>query len=176
MSTNPKTHFRKVFKSDHLSVADLEDFSENGSDLSFTISHVRQEYDVKVAGRKGNFNIAYFKEKIKPLVLNATNSKVLKERTQSSFVEDWRDLPIQLYIDPNASIGGDKVGGVRIHPNAPEVKKRAVVTPDDSSLWNRAKNSFRTTGNLNKVKAGADISPELEQQLINEVMSEQGHA
>ena len=45
MSEN-KTHYRKVFKSYHLGVADLEDFMEAGSKLVFPISHVKQEHNV----------------------------------------------------------------------------------------------------------------------------------
>ena len=47
-----KTHCRKVFKSDHLGVAGLEDYAKAGSSLIFTISHVNQEYGTKVAGKK----------------------------------------------------------------------------------------------------------------------------
>ena len=78
MKQETKTHYRKVFKSDHLGIADLEDFIEEKVQLIFTIKHVKQEIGVSVAGKKGNFNIAYFVEPIKPLVLNATNSKVVK--------------------------------------------------------------------------------------------------
>lgn len=115
-----KTHYRKVFKSDHLGVADLEDLLEAGSDLIFTIKQVKQEFNVSVAGKKGNFNIAYFDERIKPLVLNATNSKTLKLLSGgSSFVEDWQNLRVQLYIDANVKMKGDTVGGVRISPRPP---------------------------------------------------------
>ena len=64
-----KTHYRKVFKSDHLGCADLEDFIEQSSDLIFTIKQVRQEFGAKVAGKKIDANIAYFSENIKPLIL-----------------------------------------------------------------------------------------------------------
>ncbi len=95
-----KTHYRKVFKSDHLGTADLEDYLEDGKRLVFTVREVKQEINVPVAGRKGNYNIAYFVEPIKPLVLNATNSKTMKGFAGGSpFVEDWNNIPIQLYID-----------------------------------------------------------------------------
>jgi hypothetical protein len=73
-----KHHYRAIAKSDHLGVADLEDFIEEKRPLVFTISYVKQEFGVSVAGKKGDFNIAYFVEKIKPFVLNNTNSKVIK--------------------------------------------------------------------------------------------------
>ena len=55
-----KNHYRKVFKSDHLGVADLEDLIEQKKPLIFTIKQVKQEWGVSVAGKKGNHNIAYF--------------------------------------------------------------------------------------------------------------------
>jgi hypothetical protein len=114
-----KTHYRKVFKSDHLGVADLEDLIESKTPLAFTIKHVKQEYDVMVAGRKGNFNIAYFNEQIKPLVLNATNSKTMKKLAGgSAFIEDWKNIRVTLFIDKSAKLKGEVVGGVRISPNA----------------------------------------------------------
>lgn len=115
-----KNHYRKVFKSDHLGVADLEDFLEEDVKLIFTIKNVSQEYAVKVAGHIGNFNIAYFNEPIKPLVLNATNSKVVKLfNAGSPFVEDWNNTKVELYIDASVKMKGEIVGGVRIRPVQP---------------------------------------------------------
>lgn len=117
-----KTHYRKVFKSDHLGVADLEDFAEAGSDLCYTISHVKQEIGVRVAGKKGDHNIAYFKEGIKPIVLNAGNSSIVKGFSGGSpFVEDWVNIAVQFYVDKNVRFGSDTVSGVRIHPKQPRV-------------------------------------------------------
>jgi len=116
-----KTHYRKVFKSDHLGVADLEDFIEAGSDLTFTIKHVRQEIGVRVAGKKGDHNIAYFVENIKPLVLNAGNSAIVKRFSGNSpFVEDWVNIQIKFYIENNVQLGKSIVSGVRIDHNQPK--------------------------------------------------------
>jgi len=133
-----KTHYRKVFKSDHLGVADLEEFIEEGKRLVFTIKEVKQEYDIMVAGRKGNHNIAYFKEKVKPLVLNAGNSKIVKTfNNGSSFVEDWSNTVVELYIDSMVKFGSDTVSGVRIKPVQPKMKK-PELTPDNKN-WSKAK-------------------------------------
>ncbi|MFP7656126.1 hypothetical protein [Chryseobacterium proteolyticum] len=118
-NTAHKTHFRKVYKSDHLGVADLEDLLEEGKRLVFKIREVKQELGVNVAGKKGNFNIAYFEENIKPLVLNATNAAILKLFSGSSFVEDWKGLLIELYIDQGVMMKGQVVGGVRIMKKQP---------------------------------------------------------
>ena len=121
---NNKTHYRKVFKSDHLGVADLEDLMADKIPLIFTIKEVKQKFNEKVAGKKINANIAYFKEFIKPLVLNATNSKVVKSFANGSpFVEDWKDIKVQLYIDRSVKMKGEIVGGVRINPQQPSSER-----------------------------------------------------
>src|SRR5690606_24525558 len=119
-----KSHFRKVYKSDHLGIADLEDLIDAGTKLIFTISHVKQE-ETLVAGKKGTFNIAYFKENIKPWVLNATNAKQVKifAGSGSPFVEDWKNVPVELFIDNNVKMKGEVVGGVRIKPIKPTITK-----------------------------------------------------
>ena len=116
-----KNHYRKVFKSDHLGVADLEDFMESGSSMVFTIKHVKQEIGVRVAGKKGDHNIAYFVENIKPLVLNAGNSAIVKSFAGGSpFVEDWQNIEVQFYIEHNVNFGRSVVSGVRIHHDQPK--------------------------------------------------------
>ena len=157
-----KTHYRKVFKSDHLGVADLEDLMEAKNALIFTVKEVKQEIGARVAGRKGNFNIAYFVENVKPLVLNATNSKVMKGLTNSAFIEDWNEIKIQLYIDRSASFGGEITGGVRINPTPVQAKQ--VLTPDHKS-WPNAVTAYKRDGNLNKVLEHMDIS-QLNQKMI----------
>jgi len=170
MNGQAKTHYRKVFKSDHLGVADLEDLIETGSPLIFTIARVAQEIGVKVAGRKGNHNIAYFVEKIKPLVLNAGNSKVMKKFSGSAFVEDWANIKVQLYIDPTASFGGEVTGGVRINHNAPQ--QRAEITPDNTERWNNAKTAYKRDGNFDKVLERADISQENQIEMAKQCKAE----
>jgi hypothetical protein len=167
MSGKSKTHYRKVFKSDHLGVADLEDFVEEGSNLIFTISHVRQEFGTRVAGRKGNFNIAYFKEGIKPLVLNATNSKTMKSLSGgSAFVEDWSNIPVQLYIDAKVKMKGDIVGGVRISPNPPRMMSELKT---GTKAWENAKAAYIRDKSLDAVKKRMIVTPEAEKALIAEV-------
>ncbi|MNX71841.1 hypothetical protein D3C86_1031700 [compost metagenome] len=119
-----RDHYRNVFKSDHLGVADLEDFIEQGKPLIFTISHTVQEIGVKVAGKKGNHNIAYFKEPIKPLVVNAGNGEIIRSFVNSPIVQDWNNVVVELYIGENVkSATGGTTRGVRIRQIQPVLKK-----------------------------------------------------
>ncbi len=168
-----KTHYRKVFKSDHLGVADLEDLIESNTPLIFTIKHVKQEIGVTVAGRKGNFNIAYFDEKIKPLVLNATNSKTMKKLSGgSAFVEDWVNVNVKLFIDSKASFGGEVTGGVRIYPTKPQTTKPDLIP--GTTQWTNAVIAYNRDSNLDKVKARMTISKKNEELLIEEAKIEAG--
>jgi hypothetical protein len=159
-----KTHYRRVFKSDHLGIADLEDLIEEGKRLVFTIKEVKQEFDVMVAGKKINANIAYFKEPIKPMVLNATNSKIMKSfNNNSPFVEDWKNTIIELYIDPNVKMKGDTVGGVRIKPKQP-VATKPELTPNMPE-WNRAVEWLKKEGTIPGIKKRYELSATNEQLL-----------
>jgi hypothetical protein len=138
MKEEKLTHYRKVFKSDHLGVADLEEMIEEGKSLKLTIKDVKQEIGVSVAGRKGNHNIAYFKESVKPLVLNATNSKIVRKFAGGTpFVENWKDILVEVYIDADVKMKGEIVGGVRIRPVQPP-KQKPILNPQ-SEKWDTAK-------------------------------------
>lgn len=162
-----KTHYRKVYKSDHLGVADLEDYMEQGVQLIFNIREVRQEMNVMVAGRKGNHNIAYFIEKgVKPWVINAGNAKVLRGFSNSIYVEDWAGLCIQLYADPSVKMKGEVVGGVRVMPQQPRTTKPELQP--NTTQWNNAVIAYKRDGNLNKVLSRVTISDQNQKSIAAE--------
>ena len=87
--------------------------------------------------------------------------------TGSSFVEDWCNVPVQLYIDPNVKMKGDVVGGVRISPKA--VKVQQQVTRDNAKLWKGAVTAYKRDGNFNKVLERCSMSNEDMQFIVDEV-------
>lgn len=167
------SNWRKVYKSDHLGAIDLDDLMSQGASLIFTIKEVKQEFGAKVAGKKGDFNIAYFKENIKPLVLNATNARIIRGFASSGDVENWVNIPVELYVDRNVkSVGGGITEGVRIKPIQPKinVKQKPLFISDKFE-------SCHSKGvTVEQIKDVYELSPELEQQYINYCieMSEKG--
>lgn len=156
-----KTHYRKVHKSDHLGVADLEELLEEGKQLIFTIKEVKQQFGVKVAGVKGDHNIAYFNEPIKPLVLNVANSKVIRSfNKNSSFIEDWSNTLVELYIDPNVKMKGELVGGVRIKPVQPKPKEKPIFKEE------QFEQAFNAGVTIDRLKQSRQVSEEVEQKYI----------
>ena len=151
-----ETHYRKVFDSPYLSSVDVVD------PITLTIAKVTQESD-KTKKSKDTFNTAYFEErfirdgeKLKPMILNATNSKMLASMTGTPFIEDWAGTRITVYVERGIKFGRDTVDGLRIMP-APQ---RQVITPENVKMWNAAKNAYGRDGNLDKVLAKADMSEE----------------
>ncbi|EBS5860852.1 hypothetical protein GBH04_25100 [Salmonella enterica subsp. enterica] len=160
-----KTHYRKAFDSPYLSSADIVEST------ILTIARVALESD-KTKKTKDVFNTAYFEErelrpgeKLKPMILNATNSKTLKGITGSPFLEDWEGVKVTVFVDKNVRFGKESVEGLRISP-ARVIKPS--LTPEKTQAWSNAKAAYRRDGNLDAVKSRMDISPAFEQQLIAE--------
>jgi hypothetical protein len=71
------------------------------------------------------------------------------------FVENWVNVPVQLYIDPNVSMKGQITGGVRISPN--KVKARQAITKG-GAMWGNAITAYKRDGNFNAVLSKADMN------------------
>lgn len=168
-----KTHYRNVFKSDHLGVADLEDMIEKGIRLVFTIKEVKQHMivpndknsGVMVAGNRISANIAYFVENIKPMVIKSKNSKTLKKLYGSSWIEEWKELLIELYIDPSVKYAGEITGGVRINPKQPTAIK-PEITPE-SPKWAAAVDNYKKNQNMAGITKHYSVSEANQKLLID---------
>lgn len=148
------THYRKVFDSPYLSSADIVE------PVTLTVARVTQEID-KTKKTKDVFNTAYFQEreirpgeKLKPMILNATNSKMMDRLTGSPFIEDWAGKRIVVYVDSNVRFGKDTVEGLRVRAAA----ERRNLTPESGATWDNAKAAFLRDGNLDKVLSRYDMT------------------
>lgn len=163
--TTDKTHYRKAFDSPYLSSADIVE------PTTLTIKRVALEKD-KTKKTKDQFNTAYFAEReirpgepLKPMILNATNSKTIKALTGSAFIEDWNDVRVTVYVDKNVKFGNEVMEGLRISPKAPGKKQ---LTPEQTTGWENAKAAYKRDGNLTAVLSRVDISESHQRQLIAE--------
>ena len=114
MTDNNKTHYRKAFDSPYLSSADIVD------PVVLTIKRVTLEQD-RTKKTRDEFNTAWFVERelrpgepLKPMILNATNSKMLAKLTGSKWIDDWQNVPITVYVDAQVRFGKETVEGLRI--------------------------------------------------------------
>lgn len=160
-----KTHYRKAFNSPYLSSADIVEST------NLTIKCVKLEGD-NTKKTKDIFNTAYFVEseirqgeKLKPMILNAHNSKVMKCLTGSAFIDDWNNVKVTIYVDHNVRFGRDTVEGLRISPEQP--KARAQLMPGTDN-WNNAITAYKRDGNLESVRKRIDVSAENEKLIIEQ--------
>ena len=63
--------------------------------------------------------VAYFDGLSKGLVLNTANCEILAQITGTDDPNEWKDVAVQLYVDPDVKYGGKKTGGIRIRKPAP---------------------------------------------------------
>ncbi|MCP4273278.1 MAG: hypothetical protein GY781_15190 [Gammaproteobacteria bacterium] len=161
---NDKTHYRKAFNSPYLSSADIV------GPTQLTIKFVKLEID-KSKKSKDYFNTAYFVEtelrpgeKLKPMILNATNCLTVKGFADSHFIDDWNNIRVTVYVDPNVKFGRDLVEGLRIAPDQP--KPKPVLTQDNTEAWARAIQSYQCYGNFDAITPHMDISDDNRKLII----------
>lgn len=150
-----KTHYRKAFNSPYLSSADVVE------PTVLTIKNVKLEPD-KTRKTKDSFNTAYFDEAelrqgepLKPMILNVHNSKIIKNLTGSSFIDDWNNIGVTVYVDTNVRFGRDTVEGLRISSEPPMTRK---TLKQGTPQWANAVAAYKRDGNLDKVLARVDVS------------------
>lgn len=155
---NDKTHYRKAFNSPYLSSADIVE------PTTLIIKHVKLEKD-RTKKTKDSFNTAYFTtaeirkgEPLKPMILNAHNSKIMRNFADSAFIEDWNNIPVSIYVDTNVRFGRDTVEGLRINPQPPKIERHVLEQGDKQ--WANAVAACKRDGNVDAVMERVDVSLE----------------
>ena len=158
MTKQEKTHYRKAFNSPYLSSADIVE------PMVFTILRVALEKD-RTNKTKDEFNTAYFMEKeirpgevLKPMILNATNSRTMKSLTGTPYIDDWQNVIVTVYVDPNVRFGRDTVEGLRISAEKPQLMKKELKP--GTPAWKNAIVAYQRDGNLDAVEKRMTISDE----------------
>lgn len=171
MTNESKTHYRKAFNSPYLSSADIV------GPTILTVARVTLEID-RTKKTKDLFNTAHFVEKelrqgepLKPMILNATNSKTMHTLTGSHFIEDWQNVRISVYVLQGVKMGREVTEGLRISPQPPTTQ-RLELLPESVKAWNNAIAAYKRDGNLGAVLSRMSISDE-NQQLIIQQASQQ---
>jgi len=163
-----KTHYRKAFDSPYLSSADIVE------PIVLVVKYVRLEKD-HTKRTQDEFNTAYFVEteirpgeKLKPMILNALNSRMMRTIADSPFIEDWNNIQVEVFVDPNVRFGKDTVEGLRIRKSV-----KPTLTPANKIMWESAKKACIRDGSLDKVLERVNMSDEHQLQLIAECEGKQ---
>jgi hypothetical protein len=121
-------HWRSDCDTPYLGSHDLVDYK----DIIVTIDHVSIEM---TEGLKDNdtLRICYFKQAIKPMILNSTNSKTITMLAKTPFVNHWPGQKIQIFVLPGVKAFGEVHDALRIRPFVPQAPK-PHMTPEHK-LW-----------------------------------------
>lgn len=109
------THWKKLTNPDYLGAYALEP----GQDLIVTIKSVANEVVTGTDGKKETCSVMHFVENVKPMVLNATNSKTITKLLKTPYIEQWAGRKIQLYVESGIKAFGDIVDAIRVRPFIP---------------------------------------------------------
>ena len=160
-----KTHWKKVFNSDYLGSCDLDE----GKDLKLVIKSVTVQEVQNTDGKKQDRNVATFTDsKVKPMILNVTNSKIIKKFAGSSYINDWNNIAIQVYIKDDIKAFGEVTEGLRIRTAQPSMTKPELKPGTET--WTKAVQYLSGTGTIDGIKQKYILSTENEEQIKSEII------
>lgn len=154
-----KTHWKKLHNPDYLGAYD---FAE-GEERVVTIKTVSLQSVSGPDGKKDDCIVATFTEPFKPMILNATNCKVITKLAGSPMIEDWTGKSFKIVV-AKVKAFGDVVDALRIKPEA--VKKPELVAESENFLKCRAAvQSGQFT--VEQIKSKYSVSAEVEKLLTD---------
>jgi len=127
-----KTHWKKLDNPNYLGAYSLLDGET--TEVTATIQKVVTE-TVKTSRGDDDCKVMYLKG-IKPMILNATNSKTIEALYGTPFIEDWVGKRVIIYV-ANERIKGEQIDCLRIKNYKPEAVEKKEILPD-SKEWNAA--------------------------------------
>ena len=110
------THWKKLTNPDYLGAYSIED----GKDLILTIAQVRLETVIGADGKKDECMVCYWQENQKPMILNATNAKMIQKLLGTPYIENWSGHKVQIGTEKVKAFG-DVVDALRVRKKLPSV-------------------------------------------------------
>ena len=111
---NQRTHWKSLQNNDYIGAYAFQP----GEEKTVTISTVGVETVMGAEGRKEDCTVVHFVGDVKPLILNATNSKMIQKVLQTPYIEDWAGKSIVLGVETVAAFG-ERVEAVRVKKKQP---------------------------------------------------------
>lgn len=116
------THWKKLTNPNYLGAYSIDD----GEDLVLTIDYVREETVIGADGKKDNCVVCHFRENCKPMILNATNMKMITKIHNTPFIENWHGKKIQVGIEKVKAFG-EITEALRVRKFVPQTTKTEKV-------------------------------------------------
>lgn len=137
-----QTHWKKLTNPNYLGAYSIE----NNQDLILTIKNVREERVTGPDGKKDDCVVCYFYENVKPMILNATNMKMITKLYKTPFIEEWAGKKIQIGIEKVKAFG-DIVDALRVRKTIPQTEQKEEIVK-----CSNCGNDIQSTGRLNSVQ------------------------
>lgn len=122
-----KTHFKKLQNPDYLGAYD---FAE-GEQRIATIKDVKQGIIKSERGDEAEIVVS-FVEPFKPMIMNATNAKMIAKISGSNFIEDWKGIQFYIVVKKVKAFG-DVVDALRISSEK-VIKKLPTLVVGDANF------------------------------------------
>ena len=106
-----KTHWKKLTNPKYVGAHDILPAKE----IEVTISDVKQEV-VKNKEGEEECVVCYFVGAKKPMILNKTNMKIIQNKFNTPFIEEWVGKKITIYV-AKVKAFGDVVDALRVKAN-----------------------------------------------------------
>lgn len=135
-----QTHWKKLTNPNYLGAYSID----NNQDLILTIKNVREERVTGTDGKKDDCVVCYFYENVKPMILNATNMKMITKLYETPFVEEWTGKKIQVGIE-RVKAFGDIVDALRVRKVIPQTVREETVKCSECG------NDIKPRGNMTAV-------------------------
>lgn len=125
-----KTHWKKYGENpDYLGSWDFDE----GEERIFTIASVRTESVSGTDGKKEDCRVMRFKEPgVKPMIVNATNAKMVQKLYKTPYVEDWTGKRVVIHVESIRAFGEvwDALRIMNKIPAAPQKNGAAPICSD----------------------------------------------
>ncbi|HXU27632.1 MAG TPA: hypothetical protein VN698_10400 [Bacteroidia bacterium] len=154
------THWKKLTNPDYLGAYDFQPNEER----ILTVRNVKLELVMGSSGKKENCTVVYFREKSKPMILNATNAKMLQFLAGTAYIEQWGGVQIKLIVQRVAAFG-EMVDALRIKKEKIQQEKQQQAKPIlilGSNNFQACKNAYiQNPANLDKILIKYNVSDEV---------------
>lgn len=108
------THWKKLNNPDYIGAYAFQPNEEK----VLTIKFVRREMVTGAEGKKEECTVVHFVENEKPLILNATNGKMIAKIANTPYIEQWAGVRIILVVERVRAFG-DITDAVRVSRKRP---------------------------------------------------------
>lgn len=126
MQSTTKTHWKALSNPDHIGAYAFQP----GEEKTVTIDRVGLERVVGADGKAEDLRVIRFRENVKPMIANETNSKMIAKLLKTPYIDEWTGRKIVLGVEQVKAFG-EVVDAVRVKNKLPKQAPAAQIPCED---------------------------------------------